>query len=71
MWPVDDEELRAKLAKVEAPATGRLQGRLSGPEGDREPVEAGAPPAGAGTGLHIAATATRAGLVGSDSPFDG
>ena len=49
---VDDEELRAKLAKVEAlfrgagspgeraaagAAMGRLQGRLSGPEGDREP----------------------------------
>ena len=50
---VHDEELRAKLAKVEAlfrgarsageraaaagAAMGRLQGRLSGPEGDREP----------------------------------
>ena len=49
---VDDEELRAKFAKVEAlfrgagspgeraaggTAMGRLQGRLSGPEGDREP----------------------------------
>ena len=49
---VDDEELRAKLAKVEAlfrgagspgeraaaaAAMGRLQGRLGGSDGDREP----------------------------------
>ena len=49
---MDDEDLRAKLAKVEAlfrgagspgerdaagAAMGRLQNRLGGPEGDREP----------------------------------